>query len=165
MTIRNCDGTIFSLSKPNPIMISQSLWSKDEIVILHNKFGKKILIGSEVTEPDIKKKETPAQIPQLVADEVDIWCLPAYYETKEDPLYGESHGILKYGSKFIFKGTIVESEDLYNTIACTDNITEGSVIFPKNKDKRWWRVNRKVRLPDGSYLINNLISDYQPSFG
>lgn len=155
---------MFGLSKPNPIMILQSLWSRDEVVILHNKFGKKVLIDNEIV-PDVIKKMEHVQIPQKTQEEVDIWCQPAHYENKEDPLYGDTHAILKYGNKFIFKGVIVESEDLYIVISCTDeNVTEGSVIFPKNKDRRWWRINKKAKTSDGIYMIQGLVSDYQPSF-
>jgi len=156
MAIKNKEGGVFSLSKPNPIMISQSLWSKDEIATLHGKFGKKVLIEEVVVIPE--------KVESVPKEEFEIWCLPAYYESKEDPLYGDTHAVKKYGNKFIFKGSIIEAEDLYIVISCSDDrVTEGSVIFPKNKDRRWWHISRKAKLPDG-IILQGTVSDYQPSF-
>lgn len=164
MPIKNRDGTTYQVQKPNPIMTTQSLWSKDEMAIMHNKFGKKVRLSKKQDEIKEEKKIEKKITKEPEPNYTDIWCLPAFYEVNEDPLYGTSHSVIKYGTKFQFKGIILVSEDLYITVVYKDEIPDGSVLFPRNKDRRWWRVAKNEKLGDGNHVITALPSDYQPSF-
>lgn len=164
MAIKNRDGTVYQVQRPNPIMMTQSLWSKDETAIMHNKFGKKVRLSKPQEVIKEEKKVAEKKVKEPEPDYTDIWCLPAFYEVKEDPLYGTSHSVIKYGAKFQFKGIVLNSEDLFITLIYKDEIPDGSVLFPRNKDRRWWRVAKSEKLGDGNYVITGLPSDYQPSF-
>jgi hypothetical protein len=170
MALKNADGTTYTLSKPNPIMLNQTLW-RDKC-ILHNIVGRKIMIDDVVVSvPVPKPTEKPAE-PQVVEkleeptpdpNVTQIWCLPASYKEVVDSLYGEKFQRLVYGKKFLFDAIIIESEDLYLTLwTDTRAVTAGSVIYPRNQDKRWWRV-QNVKEENG-YLIYAMVTDYQPDF-
>lgn len=160
MAIKNKDGTVYKLTCPNPLMQEQDIWSAD--VIFHNHFGIKVCIPDPARKPIIKE-EVVKELPQVVVEPsfmADIWCLPAIYEEVVDPLYGEKHKRINYGNKFVFKAKLMEMSDLF-IILWTENqeVTEGSIIFPQVKDKRWWRV---AEIKDN--LLRCVITDYQPNF-
>ncbi len=176
MPIKNKDGTPYSYNqRPNPIMTTQTIWPKDEPVYLHNKIGKRyfknklqeVIKPTKVLEVDIVKTidETPMKKQYPNEEIYEIWCLPCIsFKTVDDPLYGSSFGKVTYGEKFLFEGRIIELEDLYIQIM-TENkeVTEKSILFPKIKGKRWWKVSHTTNTEDGQ-LIVAMISDYQPSF-
>ena len=97
-------------------------------------------------------------------DKVFIHCLPAKIRTKKDDLYGDVFQTIQYGKPTSFEGIILQQEDM-GMIVWTDaaDIGEGSVLYPKTNFKRWWRVRKKEPKANG-WLLNCLISDYQPSF-
>jgi len=176
MAIKNKDGSIYCYSKPNPVMNSQSLWSKDETVTIHNKFGKRYY-ESEPEEEVIEEKEKVVEEVKIVetivqeshtagrdADVFDVWCLPATLIAKVDPLYGSNYNRIKYGEKYSFEAKLYESSDLYFQLIAKQEIPENSVIFPLNKDRRWWRVVNNEQYEDGFWIVTSQISDYQPNF-
>jgi len=114
-----------------------------------------------VVIPD-KQREKEIQKEQL--EKVFIHCLPAKIRTKKDDLYGDVFQTIQYGNPTSFEGIILQQEDM-GMIIWTDatDIGEGSVLYPKTNFKRWWRVRKKEQKANG-WLLNCLISDYQPSF-
>lgn len=64
MTIKNKDGSIFTLSKPNPVMRQQDLWDDGSQFILHNfKYDEVILHNFDAKEEE-KPKEEPKPQPE-----------------------------------------------------------------------------------------------------
>ena len=186
MALKNKDGSQFVLSKPNPIMTTQETWSKNEL-ILHNKMGKiivfpdptrpikKVVVKEEIPEEPKKEPEKPPE-PVIVqkleepqatttnSDKIQIWCLPASYKEYKDNLYNEYYRKINYGNKFLFEGIILKQEDFFIEIwTNTKAVTKDSVLFPRNQDKLWWRVD-KIKKENEGYMICATISDYQPKF-
>lgn len=183
MALKNKDGTEYKLNKPNPIMIDQTIWEKEKL-ILHNKIGKLVVLPDKTervvfdhqtimkTKELLEKSAEPVIVKQLEEpevgnnedDKVQIWCLPASYKKYKDSLYGEEYKKINYGSKFLFEAISIEQDDLSFIIwTNTKAVTEGSILFPRTYDKRWWRV-QSIREENGGYTIAAMISDYQPKF-
>jgi hypothetical protein len=176
MSIKNIDGTIFELRKPNPMMNNQELWSKTEKYVIHNRIGQRIIL--ETQEEEKKEKEekidlsqpiiveglSAKKVEQIEIKKISIWCLPANIQETIDPLYQEKYRKIVYGNKFIFEGIIEEQQDLFIKI-WTDLkiVTLGSIIYPKTYDKRWWRIE-SIEAKDGMFLLTGLITDYHPDF-
>lgn len=168
MAIKNKDGSIVCFSKPNPIVMTQNLWSKDENFILEGKFGITFILGEEeeikpvpIVEPIIEQNEEIKIIAKKQDEEmfkkpggvIDIWCLPT------------TNGI-NYGEKFILKGKVYDdSNDFYIQVITRQILPPNSVIFPINQDRRWWQVTSTQKMKEeGFYLVSAMISDYQPNF-
>jgi hypothetical protein len=159
MTIKNRDGTNFQLVKPNPLRINQNIWNSH---IMHNKFGKIVVVSSsEEAQQDISDD----YMQEIGEDRVQIWCLPAHTKEFTDSLYNEKYVKVRYGKKFIFSGILIEMADL-SMILWTDTraVTEGSVVYPRVKDKRWWRVQEVKADDKEGYLLRCVVTNYQPDF-
>lgn len=187
MALKNRDGTDFKLNKPNPIMADQRLWEKEGKLIFHNKIGKSVILPDETrpvkpivfdsqviekAKEVLKPTQEPVVVRQLeepevgneIEDKVQIWCLPASYREYKDDLYGEKFRKIKYGNKFLFEAISLEQDDLTLMVwTNTKAVTEGSILFPRSHDKRWWRV-QSIKEQDGGYIVCSMISDYQPKF-
>lgn len=184
MAIKNKDGTPYTLTSPNPLMAEQEMWRKSVKFTLHNK------LGTTVTLPDTgAAKVVPRQVvetpplpdqkfdPQIVDSVVEpdpvgfapeevmqVWCLPGTYKEYQDPLYNESYRKITYGKKFLFEAVLADQNDLQIILwTNTKAVSNGSILFPRNYDKRWWRVEA-IKQEDDGYLIYGTISDYQPEF-
>jgi hypothetical protein len=189
MTIKNKDGSTYNFSKPNPSLEEQKFWSTDKIV-MHNKFGDRFTIENMTPlEPSPiqkevkvvnfkeveKQKEDAIKIVQAIEESkpkklseetFEIWCLPCLEIIENtDPLYNETTSRIKYGDKFVFRARILELEDLHIKFLTNlgDKIPAESVIFPKMRNRRWWRVQESQEVK-GFNLCIGIISDYQPSF-
>ena len=155
MAITDKYGNIYNLNKPNPILSTQTIWPKDEKVYIHNKIGKRYLESKEVID-----EEQPIKKIYPNEEMVEIWCLPCEsYKIVTDTLYDNSYTKVNYGEKFLFKAQILQLEDLYIQLFTNRDIKEGSILFPRTKGKRWWKV-----IDVNKNIVNAMISDYQPSF-
>jgi len=178
MAIRNKDGSEYNYSYPNPVRAEQNIWNSGEKCLMHNKFGNLTIQEMENKprpEPIIVERSVGPQIVHTDANEevemfeaptnkIEAWCLPAYSQEYVDSLYGEKYNRIKYGNKFKFEMLIENQSDFGISFwTNTKTVTEGSVVFPKNKDKRWWRVTR-TQQEDDLYLLTGVIADYHPSF-
>lgn len=186
MALKNRDGTDFRLNKPNPIMASQKLWGKEVKLIFHNKIGKTIILPDEIRavkpiifdtqviekakvtltkeEPLIVKQLEEPEVGLVEEDKIQIWCLPASYKEYKDALYGEKYLKVRYGNKFMFEAITLEQDDLSFILwTNTKAVTQGSILFPRSHDKRWWQV-QSIKEQDGGYILAAMISDYQPKF-
>jgi hypothetical protein len=179
MTIKKKDGSIYKLRGPNPLMKEQDLWDKNEF-ILHNMKGFRQTLADNTEVNPIasdfnhgqttviitpKKEEEPAeeQMPTNV-----FHCLPAIIRRHTDTLYNESYSTVKYDAPFTFEALVVDQSDLalqfWTSAVAADKITEGSVVYPKNTEKRWWRVQDRAVSWAGGYLMTAMPSDFQPAF-
>lgn len=179
MTIKNKDGSTFTLKAPNPLMKDMSLWKNK--YILHNCNWAPVNVEDShgptmlpKTAIPIKESVTAAETPIIpVLEEVpttpddgriQVWCLPAQVREQVDKLYGQKFQRIKYGKKFMFEALVMEEDDLYMVLwTNTRAVTEGSVIFPRNQDKRWWRINEIID-KDGGYAIMAVACEFTPEF-
>jgi hypothetical protein len=184
MPIKNRDGTPYKFSGPNPLMMNQTGWSRKGQFICHNFAWEaeiypdphaKTVIKPKTEPPPVQEKATAS--PEAVAESqndtdfsflrekaVQMHCLPARYREHKDALYGQRYKTIRYGNKFTFEAIIVDQEDFFIDFWTTvREVTAGSVIYPMNKDKRWWRVDTITPKTDG-FLIRAILSDYQPDF-
>ena len=181
MALKNRDGTEFKLTRPNPIMSEQVFWDKDKL-ILHNKIGRSIILSDDTQpvkniplvqehkeykkpdEPVIVKSLEEPEVGEIESDKVQVWCLPASYKEYKDAMYGDSYRKIRYGNKFLFEAIIQDQGDLHIVFwTNTKAVTEGSVLYPRTYDKRWWRVET-IHQEESGYSVYATISDYQPSF-
>lgn len=178
MAIKNKDGSTYTFTKPPLEMEEQAFWDKKEKIIVHNKFGQRYLRGEIIKEMRLPEKEMISekiQIIQAIEEAkpkpvsegvVEIWCLPCLeYSEDKDPLYEEEYTTVKYGDTFIFRSRILTIEDLYIQFVTEKDIkiAGNSVIYPKMKNRRWWRI-KGVKEIQGFNVYVAEISDYQPSF-
>jgi hypothetical protein len=179
MTIKNTDGSIFHLQKPNPIMMTQEQWEPEKL-IFYNKFGKmveedhsikKIEVKKEIQLPKPQKPDEPKIIEKIevpkaeeIENKIQVWCLPGFYKEVTDPLYGEKYTKVTYGKKFMFEAILEDHNDLFIKMWInTKSVTVGSVIYPRISEKRWWRVQSIDQHKD-MFLLTADSSDYYPDF-
>ena len=169
MTIKNKDGSLFQLNKPNPLMKTQSLW-KDKY-ILHNCEWEPVAVEENVVLPTKEEviPEQPTIVPVLEAPatsdgRIRVWCQPAQVREHVDKLYGQKFQRVKYGKKFLFEALVMEEDDLYMVLwTNTKAVTLGSVVYPQNQDKRWWRIN-SIEEKDGGYALMAIACEFTPEF-
>jgi hypothetical protein len=184
MPIKNKDGTPYRLTSPNPLMEEQIIWGKN--YTLHGRLGQVVTFPDNAqlparpqpprkfSTPDEPKKEEPEIVESLEPDfvgsesegQIQVWCLPATYKEYVDTLYNEKYRKIVYGKKFLFEAILEDQSDLFIMLwTNTKAVTEGSVLFPRTYDKRWWRVEGVKKDDEGEgYLIYATISDYHPEF-
>jgi len=191
MAIKNKDGTIYTLKGPNPLMKEQEnfkefalhnfKWTPEvhtsptKVVPAESDFNiKKLDVQEQKSEP---KKEEPQPKKIEVVEKIEksedvpgdpritrIHCLPVKTEKKIDELYGEARTVRKYDDPFLFEAVIVDQNDFSIVFWTNINILEeGSIIYPANKDKRWWKVNKMESKNEG-YLYDGYPSDIHPDF-
>jgi hypothetical protein len=94
---------------------------------------------------------------------IEFHCAPAIREEHIDALYGDRKISTRYGKKHVFDGVIVSQSDLEIQFFSFRPIAIGSIVFPVNLDKQWWRVE-EVAPKTGGYLCKGLVSDVNPDF-
>jgi len=189
MAIKNKDGSIYELRKPNPLMKHQELWKDFQ---LHNFNFKKETVEDTtevqphesdfkvkdfVTELEESKPEPIVEKPVVVLPDLQqekeqekkpiFHCLPAVIHRHRDVLYGETYSTVKYDTPFSFEAYVIEQSDLilqfWTSGLVADKINEGSVIYPKIMEKRWWKVTAKTE-KSGGWLYQAIPSEFQPKF-
>lgn len=190
MAIKNKDGTVFKIFGPNPLMDEQNLWKGfikhnfewTEEIDKENKFkpGLEIKQNKEdVIFEEFKDKEIIEEIKKTIVEEhpkkeiknktienhktTQCFCLPIRIVEKKDDLYEETYRKTEYLDKFIFEAVVIEKEDIYIKFWTMEKITKNSIVYPKNKDKRWWKVSEEAEAPIG-IIYTAFASDYTPSF-
>lgn len=173
MPIKNPDGSVYKLSGPNPAMKNQELWTN---YIAHNmKFTGRTVFVDIVPEAPIQKLasdfieelKTPAPIAKEEPDikKINVYCLPAIIRERKDALYGENYQTIQYGDPFMFEAIPVKEEDLFMQMWTTVEAAtqKGSVLYPKQGNKRWWKITERVE-KSGGWLLTGVLSEYTPSF-
>lgn len=122
---------------------------------------------SEVVENKIVEPPSPENVDNSII-KIFIHCLPAFLESKVDNVYGDNVQTLKYKSPFSFEGVVLDISDLTfkfwtQSDKLTNQILQGSIIYPKTTQKRWWRVQDRIE-KTGGWIITSHPSDYQPHF-
>jgi hypothetical protein len=116
-----------------------------------------------VVQPDLQREELRASTDSGI-EKTFIHCLPAVLRTRKDSLYGDSYTTVQYGKPTSFEGVILNQQDLFIEVwTDTDSINAGSILFPKQGYKRWWRVQGKEQ-KGGGWVLSATPSDHQPSF-
>lgn len=160
--------------------------SLGQTVVVKNEEAPVQPIKVEVPEPtpqptvikyDIPKIE-PTPIPETeviyrpksISDKLQSYnkdilhCLPAKTKTITDSLYEEKTIKVTYGNQFLFEAIIIEETDFELLFwSHLEIIQKYSIIYPRNKNKRWWKAESVKNAPEG-YFINCRPSDIQPSF-
>lgn len=177
MPIKNKDGTLFRLEKPNPVVTAQSLWNEDENpIITHNfTFSDKITYSIYVEEEEEEEldftipqpKETtyvPPKPKKLKTESLMIpaYCLPANISVFTDPLYGQTKTKILYGDQFTFDVIFIARNDLSVQLWSKTPVTIGSIIFIPS-DSRWWKVQGTEPGNDGIMIMAGP-SELTPSF-
>ena len=80
-------------------------------------------------------------------------CLPAIVSEKLDDLYGDKSIKVTYGTKFTFEAIILDETDM-NLVFWThlEKINKFTILYPKNKEKRWWQVESTKKAPEGNFI-------------
>jgi hypothetical protein len=158
--IKNKDGTTFKLKGPNPLMKEQDQWGK---FVIHNFRWKPEIKSNPIPETNFAPNESKKPDPTLTANKFVSHCLPVIIETHIDELYGDVKSTSKYGNKMMFEFLLVNQNDLSITFWTNIKLEIGSIIYPINKDKRWWKINRQEEKNEG-YLYSGIGSDICPDF-
>lgn len=141
--------------------------------------SKQIIPAEKEIEPPVEPKQEPIII-KTNEEEVEkptvvnakllnfkktvIHCLPASTEEKIDDLYGEKTLKINYGNKFNFEAIMIREEDLSLQFwTHLEKISKYSILYPKNKEKRWWKVIEIKKAPEG-FFIHCMPSEYHPNF-
>lgn len=193
MVIKNKDGTIYKISEPNPLMNQQDFWGDykkhnfDWLPDIVKDGSFKIFQDDNSKEIKIEIKKEQEQIPKkpeefqketdnvkIIEKKVNIsnnknikmtacYCLPAKDTQRKDSLYDEIYYKTEYLDKTMIEIVILEKDDLFIKIWCNEKLTEKSILYPRNKDKRWWKISESSNAPIGYYYMAG-VSDYTPSF-
>ena len=120
-------------------------------------------------EPELPKEEIPETVDQKTAaffrkNKTICYCAPAVEEIHEDDLYGESYKRIIYEKKFTFEAIVVSMSDFELKLWTIKEIPSNSIVYPKDRSKRWWKVE-KCESKTGGFLIQGFISDVNPDFG
>ena len=93
-----------------------------------------------------------------------INCLLAKIEEKVDRLYEDKTFKIRYSKEVSFEAVILDESD-FQFVFWThlDDITRKSVVYPMNRDKRWWKIDEIKKSPEGIFC-SCTPSDIQPTF-
>jgi len=145
--IKNKDGKEYKISSPNPLMRFQELWKE---YTTYNFFWEEIKQKFEEQKFEEQKFED------------ECFYIEAKTSTKKDNLYEEVKIQIKYKEKILIKIKIEEYDDLYLSFIFDKKLNKNSIIFPKNKNKRWWKITKEEQKQD-LYFYYCIPSDFNPS--
>ena len=127
-------------------------------------------------EPDLRPPTTPTEtattptpLPdrtarRLIAENTTtIWCAPVVETEFKDDLYGERRIRRSYGQKVLLEGIIVSESDSEMIFWSEPLCGNGSIVYPQNRSKRWWRVESS-ETKTGGHLHRTIFSDVNPDF-
>lgn len=178
MVIKNKDGTIYKLSGPNPLMKEQNI---ENVPFLVHNFGQE-----EITEKDknidipILTPKTSQEKPKLepkIEPKVELKseptvpkinytqfaCSPVIMRKRSDEFYNETYSTIEYLEPIIFNGVVLDQSDFEFKFWSEQELTIGSILYPKTQEKRWWKIkSQQVEQKGWTYLCD--ISSQQPGF-
>lgn len=120
-------------------------------------------------EPSAQESETiekPKSVNQKLLEykRTVMHCLQADAQEKFDDLYGERSIKVKYTNKFNFESIMILEDDMQLVFwTHLEKVTKHSIVYPMNREKRWWKVTSVKTAPEG-YFINCMPSQYHPNF-
>lgn len=192
MVIRNKDGSIFKLRHPNPLMLDQDFWDKEEEVETFN-FNKIKGLKEEIVfpqkqeekvvyteDPEIVEEPAPTSLPEKtepVKEEAKykspyrkmkrkyLNCLPVEIKKYKDELYDEDREEFRYRKPFKFQAVVLTNNDIFFIFWTTiEQVTERSIVFDGDY-RRWWQVNTIKDTEEGDGFIAECSpSTLQPDF-
>ncbi len=174
MVIYRKDGSVFTLKRPNPLVVEQNLWDGEKIILHNLDNNKEEVIKKEVyvkpisvvekyvepeiiKEPIIQKEEIKSEIklPKLI--KTPVHYLLAEINTYHDELYKETRNSITYKIKGSCEIAIINNEDLRMTFWTENKLTLNTIVYVP-RDTRWWKINKIAE------LYECIPSDTQPSF-
>lgn len=181
MAIKNKDGSIYKLSGPNPLMKEQNI---ENVPFLVHNFGQEEITEKDknvelpvvlkpkeqIKEPKIEPKleQKPQPEPEPVKPKITInytqfACSPVILRKRNDDLYGETYSTIEYLQPIIFNGVVLDQSDFEFKFWAEQELTVGSILYPKTQEKRWWKIKAVQAEQKGwTYLCD--ISSSQPGF-
>lgn len=115
-------------------------------------------------KPENTRPKTPSQ--SIASNEIKktfIYCLPAVISEKEDALYGDVSVRVRYDKSTSFEAVVLNQNDMKVEMWSEVLFREGSILYPKNGDKRWWKI--QSHYPKlGGYVLQAVPSLDQPYF-
>lgn len=114
-----------------------------------------------VTKADFSEKTTNINSESI--KKTFIHCLPAFVKEKEDSLYGDVSTRIEYSKKTSFEAVIINQNDIKIEMWAEVYFEKGSILYPKNGDKRWWKIHEYYNKL-GGYVIIGVPSQDQPYF-
>lgn len=186
--IKHKNGEEYQLRKPNPLMKEQDIWeeyilhnfnwNEEKRKEIKNKKREKtnekaetkkettkINLEKSVKEKSIEKDKNKDKDPKDSTNPkedneyFDALCLIAENIAEKDEIYNEVKRRTKYTKKEIIKIKIIENNDLFLYFYTPENIEINSIVFPKNKEKRWWKIKKAK-----DKIYECIPSDVTPSF-
>lgn len=82
---------------------------------------------------------------------------------RKDDFYGTTSTVITYSPKITFDAIIISQNEYVLKFWTTKVVTEQSVVFPKNFEFCWYRVDN-VTPKSGGFLCEASISDVNPDF-
>jgi hypothetical protein len=168
--IKNKNGKEYKVSKPNPLMKFQELWEKYTI---HNffwqelkeiNFFKETKKEEKINQTEKKTKEKKIEQENKSNKQITLcWYVEAETTSKKDELYEEIKTKITYKEKKLIEIKIEEYNDLYLNFSSKEELLKNSIIFIKNKDKRWWKIKKEQKLEEEKYFYFCIPSDLTPS--
>jgi len=116
------------------------------------------------TTPESKSSSRPGPVEADVKiEKTFVHCLPATTREKKDSLYGDVIQRVAYKSRTSFEAVVLGQSDMKIEMWSEVSFEEGSILYPKNGDKRWWKV-QNVYPKLGGYVIQAAPSQDHPYF-
>ena len=193
MTLYNKDGSVYKLIAPNPAMKEQNIWSafsvhnmtwkpefkedgtmvmpmgsdfelseKNQGAIFLDELDSSKISENEFKKENIKVNKKEQELKPSI-EKTFIYCLPAIIREKKDDLYGDVYKTIQYEKPTSFEAVILTQNDLFMELWTDSSFGEGSILYPKNGDKRWWKVQDKEQKV-GGWILKSVPSQNQPSF-
>ena len=187
MPIYNEDGTVYQLTRPNPLRVGQN---SGDGFRLHNQVGEEVVVEygrrrqaqvpkvergitaedflREVSATAEKKPEPKAEArpprPMKSYRKVKCFCLPMLSAVEEDELYGESRQVRRWGGKFAVESLVISDDGVQCRlwVPAASQVEKDSIILVR-QDARWWKV-AYVREWNSGLLLDCLPSSEKPSF-
>ena len=156
----NKKTTILNLNK-NEIIIEDL--KKPENTLKNEQPNEEIIeqpVENQIVEEQLLEKE---ENNNFEINKTTIHCLPANVSIKEDYLYGDVKKIVKYSEKFKFDAVLLEISDFQISFWTNLKLSNESIIYPKNSDKRWWKITGSEPKFNGNIYYGK-ISDITPNF-
>jgi hypothetical protein len=117
----------------------------------------------QVDQPVTTTSSKYESISDDVITKTFIHCLPAIIVEKKDSLYGDVSSRIQYKNKTSFEAVIINQNDMSIEMWAEVVFEKGSILYPKNGDKRWWKIqNHYPKL--GGHVMQAVPSQDQPYF-
>lgn len=129
---------------------------QDKIENQEFSISNKVEIREDKAKRKIKSNDTEIE-------KTFIYCLPAQIKEKKDKLYGDVFKTIQYENPTSFEAVVLSQSDLNIEMWSDVFFNKETILYPKNGDKRWWKISEVVPKL-GGWIITGIPSQDQPSF-